>query len=243
MSMAFYRFPLPDSSPNPDNDECSFNGCPNPYYAKGLCGAHYKQQLQNSFLAPLRTYPGVAEQFFYAHVDDNTDDCTLWPYAENGVGYGVFRRNHTTHYVHILACERHHGLRPEGMEVCHAARSICEGPACFNYRHLRWGTRAENSADRIADGTTSRGMAHGGAKLTDDQIREIRAMHNGFRKRPYLSEIAAKFGVSKSTISVITRRERWTHIDDKWTEQEESARQTDLGDHMNDLDHHNKETL
>ena len=33
------------------------------------------------------------------------------------------------------------------------------------------------------------------------------------------------------------------HADATWTAGDEDQRQTDLGDHMNDLDHHNKETL
>jgi hypothetical protein len=46
------------------------------------------------------------------------------------------------------------------------------------------------------------------AKLTDDQVREIRALQG----TATLEEVGRRYGVSFSTIGMIWRRDTWFHI-------------------------------
>jgi len=55
---------------------------------------------------------------------------------------------------------------------------------------------------------SSRGENHRTAKLTDDDVRQIRRL---FGTMPH-KDIAAKFGVHKSVISHIKTRKRWSHV-------------------------------
>lgn len=77
-------------------------------------------------------------------------------------------------------------------------------PALSN---LRYATRAENEADKIAHGTRTIGSRSSLAKLTEDQVREIRRRASEPRE-----EIAREFGCSKSNIGDIIRRRSWAHI-------------------------------
>jgi predicted XRE-type DNA-binding protein len=82
----------------------------------------------------------------------------------------------------------------------------CDNPACVNINHLSKGTHADNVADKVAKGRGISGQRHYKAKLTDDQIREIRASD----MNQY--ELAKLYGVSQPTVSEIQNRKVWAHI-------------------------------
>jgi hypothetical protein len=87
----------------------------------------------------------------------------------------------------------------------------CDNPACVNPAHLSAGTPAENSADCKAKGRTCRGEANPKAKLTADQVREIREEY-GTGAGPTLHELAAKYNVGHVTIWNAVRRVNWGFV-------------------------------
>jgi hypothetical protein len=75
--------------------------------------------------------------------------------------------------------------------------------------NLEWTTRAENMRHAVATGLfAARGMAHYKAKLNEGDVRAIRAI-DGQISQPAL---ASMYGVSRSTISDIQRRQTWRHV-------------------------------
>lgn len=75
--------------------------------------------------------------------------------------------------------------------------------------NLRWGTVAENMADAVRHGTKGKGELAGNAKLTDSQVREIRALAiRGVTS----AEIARRYGVARVTISAIRTGRNWSHV-------------------------------
>jgi hypothetical protein len=89
----------------------------------------------------------------------------------------------------------------------------CDNPRCVNPAHLWNGTHQENMADKVRKGRASRvghppGAGTPIAKLTDDQVRAIRAM----RSTASLRQIAQHFGVDFSNVSKICLRKTWRHI-------------------------------
>lgn len=134
----------------------------------------------------------------------NTDGCILWPHALRN-GYGCFRRDGHTYYVHSTICERVHGPRPPGHEAAHT----CGVHACVNPRHIRWATPTENQADRVAHGTTNRGERCGASKLTEADVRVIRRSKGRLHR-----ELAVEYGVVRQTIDRVIARITWAHLED-----------------------------
>jgi len=106
-------------------------------------------------------------------------------------------------YPHKAVLEAFIGLRPLGLEACHNNGD----PFDNRLENLRWDTSRNNQLDRIKHGTSNRGERCAAAKLTEAQVRAIRADNRLQR------EIAAEYGVRENTISRIKSRQRWAHID------------------------------
>ena len=75
--------------------------------------------------------------------------------------------------------------------------------------NIRWGTRAENAADRDRHGTTARGERSGTAKLTGDAVREIRRRVAAGETQ---TAVTADFGVSVAQVCRIVNRKAWRHV-------------------------------
>ena len=109
--------------------------------------------------------------------------------------------------VHELVCLAFHGQKP----FKRACVRHLDGDWSNNRpENLKWGTYAENEADKRRHGTRAIGSRQGSSKLTDEAVRIIRA------SIPYGlwdSKNAAKvFGVSQSRINQIARGRDWKHI-------------------------------
>lgn len=106
------------------------------------------------------------------------------------------------HAAHRLAFELTYGWILERGVVCHK----CDNPPCCNPRHLWLGTVGDNNRDRHEKGRTFRGTAHHSARLTDEQVREIRETPGR------LVTLALKYDVSISTIWAIRRHKKRTAV-------------------------------
>ena len=107
--------------------------------------------------------------------------------------------------VHKLVLEAFRGMCPPGMECCHN-----DGNASNNaLDNLRWGTHAENEADKVLHGTTNRGERNGLAKLQASDVHRIRLLAEvGVLKK----RIAEMFGISGHQVGDIVHRVCWNHI-------------------------------
>jgi uncharacterized protein (DUF433 family) len=104
--------------------------------------------------------------------------------------------------VHHLVLEAFVGPRPDGMEALHGPA----GKLDASLANLHWGTRSENMRDKTRDGNDNRGERSGLAKLTWDQVREIRARADRGESQRVL---AADFGVTFGNIHCIVRNKSW----------------------------------
>ena len=141
---------------------------------------------------------------FLAKVEKTEGGCWLWTGALNN-GYGAFKLNGKMINAHRVSFLHYKGTIQAGLDICHAP-NICHTRACVNPDHLRAATRSENIADKILDGTDTRGEKNSRAKLTEAQILEIRASDESQRV------LAKKYGVSQHNISNIVCRKYWKHL-------------------------------
>jgi hypothetical protein len=110
-------------------------------------------------------------------------------------------------YVHHAVCLAFHGQPLPGQEARHLdGKRLNNTPL-----NLAWGTATENQADKIAHGTTNRGERCGAAKLTENDVREVRRL---LAAGEIQRVIADRFGVHQMTISRIKRRKLWFCVPD-----------------------------
>ena len=132
--------------------------------------------------------------------------CHLWIAAKSGKGYGRFTARvggaKRTHGAHRIAWTLTNGPIPAGMLVCHK----CDNPPCVNPEHLFLGTPMDNTSDMKAKGRGACGEASGGSQLTSHAVTEIRALRAG---GALMREIAARFGVHKTTILNVLHGNSW----------------------------------
>jgi hypothetical protein len=128
--------------------------------------------------------------------------CWLWTKGKYRDGYGTiwFRgknwRAHRYFYTVII------GEIPPRKHLLH----VCDVPACVNPSHLFVGTNKDNVNDKVTKKRQARWETSGRAKLTNDNVRDIRHMIlSGDR----VVDIAAKFSVSQCNISHIKNGKSW----------------------------------
>lgn len=79
----------------------------------------------------------------------------------------------------------------------------------FRACNLYWATPAGNAADRQEHGTDAVGEKNPMAKLESVHVKQIRAMRGAGMTQV---SVAAKFGISRTTVSDIWRGKRWGHL-------------------------------
>lgn len=138
---------------------------------------------------------------FEMHVDLDSSGCWNW----------LLSKSHERGYLFIGGGDRREekasrvsyrifvGAIPDGLYVLHR----CDNPACVNPEHLFVGTQLDNMADARAKGRTNR-------KLDEKGVLEIRRLCS--ENIVSRGQIAIKFGVSKTTVSEIHRRVKWSHL-------------------------------
>ena len=145
---------------------------------------------------------------FWAKVDkSNAGGCWVWTAGRTPKGYGTIRRggNGTPKVLaHRLSYEFAYGPFPVRLMVLHS----CDNPPCVNPDHLFLGTGADNAADRDWKGRGTkpplhRRATHPRAKLTEEQVAEIRASSDP----QYV--LARRYNIGTSQISAIRNGKSW----------------------------------
>lgn len=175
-------------------------------------------------------YPGTYEDRFWAKVNKDgpvirseLGACWEWTGSKSDRGYGNVWMGERLIRAPRVAYELTYGPMPEGTEPCHK----CDYPPCCQPNHIFPGTHAENMKDMVEKGRMTpakgmrngaytkpeqvrRGTSHGNAKLTDDDIREIRRLFAADNVN--LGDLARQFRTTRTNIGYIVRCETWAHV-------------------------------
>lgn len=148
-------------------------------------------------------------QRFWLKVDQRGGPgaCHPWTAARDR-GYGKFTiRGKGQFRAHRLAYELTIGPIPEGLNVLHH----CDNPPCCNPAHLFLGTQQDNVNDMYAKGrgNCSTGERSWRAKLTANDVREIRRRFKLRDPKNGLKPLAREFHVDHTTIRAIVKRRSW----------------------------------
>ncbi len=107
--------------------------------------------------------------------------------------------------VHRLVLEAFLSPCPDGMEVCHL-----DGNSGKNHlSNLAYATHKENCSHRVIHGTDLRGEKNPSAKITSDDVVDIRWLRSFGVDTSTMSEL---FGVSARHIRRILAGIKWAHV-------------------------------
>ena len=132
--------------------------------------------------------------------------CHLWTACTNQGGYGKFKYMGRMVLAHRYAA----GMVDWPPEI--QTRHLCNVPACVNPEHLTFGSNADNVRDMVEADRQAKGVDHGNAKLTEEQVLEIRRRYADGGVT-YLS-LGSDYGVGFRAISKIVRRKTWAWLDE-----------------------------
>ena len=139
--------------------------------------------------------------------DDECWECVAMLLDKHGYGKYWAKKKHIT--AHRFSYQLFHNrLIQEGMCILHS----CDNRKCVNPSHLSEGTIHENNTDREIKGRGNqpKGEKHSFAKLTEKQVKEIRAKYA--KGHISITSLAKEYDVSLPNISIIINRKIWKHI-------------------------------
>lgn len=188
---------------------CKVDYCEKPVFATGYCRSHYRQNklYGDPTIRKQQQYHGMTlKERFFQYVE-KSDGCWLWRGSKNEKNYGQMSVNSKPRLASRVSWQVHYGDIPKGLNVCHK----CDNPPCVNPEHLFLGTQQDNVTDMMLKGRIKNdhkiGSRHN-VKLTESQVLEIRASSESG------VSLAARFGVTKTTISDVRTRKSWADLTD-----------------------------
>jgi hypothetical protein len=132
-----------------------------------------------------------------------TENCWNWTASTTSAGYGkIGEGGHCGRILdaHRVAYELFVGAIPEGKCALHH----CDNKLCVNPSHLFLGTQKDNVDDSVTKGRHPCGEEAGRAKLTSEQVREIRECY-----RPNCAELGRRYGVTEVAVWNVVHGHTW----------------------------------
>lgn len=155
---------------------------------------------------------------FYDRIDSSGETCWLWSAGKDTNGYGQYAVGAGVAYRQVNAHRLAWALENPAvdLESWQFVLHECDNPPCCRLDHLFLGNSFENTRDMMRKGRAKRkpnviqqrGETHYKAKLTEAGVYEIRASTELTRV------LAARFGVSGSTINSVRDRRTWRHLEE-----------------------------
>lgn len=189
---------------------CSISGCDKKAIGRGWCGMHYRRWQKHGdplTVKQVQMHGVTLFERFWVNVALGPN-CWEWSAGRDPNGYGRIGIGETPILAHRVSYELAHGVKlAPSQHIMHT----CDNPSCVRPSHLQLGDHAANMADKVKKGRhvygTSKGEAHGCAKLSDEMVRDIRASTMKGK------DLAVIYRVSATTISDIRNRRVWKHLD------------------------------
>lgn len=134
--------------------------------------------------------------------------CRIWqgPLYRNGYGH---KCGGGDRYIHRWVWELANGPIPKGMVVMH----LCDNPPCYRLDHLQLGTYTDNARDMMSKGRGNQrglpGEGNGRAKLSADDVREMRRRHAAGESQ---RSLAAAYGITNQNVNWIVTNRTWRNV-------------------------------
>lgn len=189
------------------NATCTIDGCANLGRTRGWCYKHYYRfQKHGDPMKTTRIVGGDPMIRFRSKVAEMPNGCHEWQGCRFRSGYGNFQIGGRGRSASRWLFEHLNGPIPEDIQVRHK----CDNPPCVNMDHLELGTRLDNSRDMVERGRSLRGERSHTAKLTADDVLEIRELVS--RGDQTKTAIAKAYGTTRQNVTHIVNSFSWKHL-------------------------------
>ena len=173
---------------------------------RGWCGHHY-YRFMRQLEVHVRVRGGITITARFKQLVEHDPATGCWNWigtSDKRTGRGFFQihDSETPMIASRAAWRIYRGSIPAGKFVLHR----CDNQRCVCPEHLFLGTHQTNMDDMVAKGRSLCGERNRQAKLTEDAVNEIRS---SALNQP---ELAAKYGVTQTTISKVQLRRAWKHV-------------------------------
>lgn len=146
---------------------------------------------------------------FWGRVNKAGDiDCWEWQGSKNSTGYGTVGWDGKLYTAHRVAAWLSNLVDTPSAPKRKSTRTYvlhkCDNRLCCNPNHFFLGNYSDNQLDAYGKKrrTQPKGERHSNAKLTSAQVKSIRS---AYTKGAYQTDLAKKYGVSQTSISLIIR--------------------------------------
>jgi hypothetical protein len=163
-----------------------------------------------------RARTGEARAWLERHMaginDWSTTGCVFWPFSTNGGSGGQYPQVNidgrvlgVTRYIF----EQLAGRPLAGGEVI---RHSCDEPRCVNGWHFSTGSQFDNVQDMLQRQRQASGERNGRSQLTEEQVRDIRALAREHDLRGEVAFVARGYGVSPAALALVLKGETWRGV-------------------------------
>lgn len=203
-----YKDPLFRKTIKNEGRKCKHGDCQEKEVRRGYCTKHY-QRFNKKGTTDDAVLKNQASLSVKRRIELNTvkteNGCWEWQKRTDKNGYGVITVNDTTLRAHRVSYEEFVGEIADGLHVLHK----CDNPTCINPEHLFLGTNAENMKDKVNKGRHAFGEKAGHAKLTEEQVIEIKKR---LAAGESVNSFEKEYPVSGRALRLIKNGTNWAHI-------------------------------
>jgi hypothetical protein len=135
-------------------------------------------------------------------VREELGPCWEWTSRLHYLGYGRISYRGRDRFAHRVAWILTFGEPTPGLDLLHK----CDNRKCVNPSHLYLGTHEQNMRDKAERGNQERGVDHPAAKLTEQDVMDIRTSQDS-------NDVLARcYGINGGTVSRIRSGKTWRHL-------------------------------
>jgi hypothetical protein len=132
------------------------------------------------------------------------NDCWIWTASTNKDGYGNFSIKGKNYIAHRITYQCYNGpILDNNLLIRHS----CDVPGCVSPYHLKTGTDYDNKHDAINRGRHAYGEKHGGAILTEDNVKDI--LNYLWEGNISCAKLGKIYNISYTTIYDIIKGKTW----------------------------------
>ena len=172
----------------------------NPNWKGGICSIRYADDALS--------LPETAQRLLRDRLEnwkESATGCWEWlgpVFRSNGRARLILGRNN------ILASRLMYVLEFGAIGSLYVLHS-CDNVLCIKPSHLSLGTSQDNADDMISKGRSLTGEKNAAAKLTEDQVRDLRRR---IKQGELATVVAREYGITSTTAYMIRDRKIWRHV-------------------------------